>query len=215
MARSARRPEPRIAAQQTARRRSGGGGSARARRSAERRSAILAAALEEFAARGFAATRLDDVARRAGVAKGTIYLHFADKETLFQELIPTGAEPRGRRAGGISRRLRFRSGRLAPATGRGVRPRDFRNPPQGRDPAGHHRRAALSQARGVLLPRGHCARHGSNARPCCGGRWSAARGPSTKRWYGFRSFLAAPGLGGAGCGAACSIGSGRADAAPC
>jgi Bacterial regulatory proteins, tetR family len=39
----------------------------------ERRQAILDAALDEFAARGFAATRLDDVARKAGVAKGTIY----------------------------------------------------------------------------------------------------------------------------------------------
>src|SRR5665213_4554440 len=66
---------------------------ARARKSAERRAAILAAALDEFAARGFAATRLDDVAQRAGVAKGTIYLHFADKETLFQELIRTALVP--------------------------------------------------------------------------------------------------------------------------
>src|SRR5450830_421209 len=56
-------------------------------RSAGRRDAILAAALEEFSARGFEATRLDDVAKRAGVAKGTIYLHFRDKESLFQELI--------------------------------------------------------------------------------------------------------------------------------
>src|SRR6202030_440194 len=53
----------------------------------DRREAILAAALEEFSARGFAATRLDDVARRAGVAKGTIYLYFKDKEALFQELV--------------------------------------------------------------------------------------------------------------------------------
>ena len=52
----------------------------------ERRAAILSAALDEFAARGFAA-RLDDVAGRAGVAKGTIYLYFADKESLFQELV--------------------------------------------------------------------------------------------------------------------------------
>jgi AcrR family transcriptional regulator len=59
----------------------------RAQKSAARREAILAAALDEFSARGFAATRLDDVAKRAGVAKGTIYLYFADKETLFQELI--------------------------------------------------------------------------------------------------------------------------------
>jgi AcrR family transcriptional regulator len=65
----------------------------RARRSAERRDAILAAALDEFSAGGFAATRLDDVARRAGVAKGTIYLHFADKETLFQELIRMELSP--------------------------------------------------------------------------------------------------------------------------
>lgn len=56
-------------------------------RSAERRDAILAAALDEFSSRGFEAARLDDVARRAGVAKGTIYLYFRDKESLFQELI--------------------------------------------------------------------------------------------------------------------------------
>ena len=56
-------------------------------RSAERRDAILAAALEEFATNGFAGTRLDDIAKRANVAKGTIYLYFADKETLFQELL--------------------------------------------------------------------------------------------------------------------------------
>jgi AcrR family transcriptional regulator len=59
----------------------------RAQKSAARREAILSAALDEFSAQGFAATRLDDVARRAGVAKGTIYLHFRDKEALFQELI--------------------------------------------------------------------------------------------------------------------------------
>src|SRR2546430_1506823 len=65
----------------------------RAARQAERRESILAAALEEFSASGFAATRLDDVARRAGVAKGTIYLHFRDKESLFQELVRTMLSP--------------------------------------------------------------------------------------------------------------------------
>jgi AcrR family transcriptional regulator len=59
----------------------------RKERSAARRDAILSAALEEFSARGFESTRLDDVAKRAGVAKGTIYLYFRDKESLFQELI--------------------------------------------------------------------------------------------------------------------------------
>ncbi len=59
----------------------------REEKSAARREAILAAALDEFSARGFAAARLDDVAKRAGVAKGTIYLHFRDKEALFQEIV--------------------------------------------------------------------------------------------------------------------------------
>ncbi|MDI1345647.1 MAG: TetR/AcrR family transcriptional regulator [Pseudolabrys sp.] len=59
----------------------------RAERGVARRDAILAAALDEFSARGFEATRLDDVARRAGIAKGTIYLYFRDKDTLFQELV--------------------------------------------------------------------------------------------------------------------------------
>src|SRR5499426_620109 len=65
----------------------------RAERQAQRREAILAAALDEFSTGGFAATRLDDVARRAGVAKGTIYLYFRDKERLFQELVRTMLSP--------------------------------------------------------------------------------------------------------------------------
>ena len=69
---------------------------ARKRRSATpeaRRADILAAALEEFTARGFEAARLDDVAKRAGVAKGTIYLYFADKEALFQDLVRSMVHP--------------------------------------------------------------------------------------------------------------------------
>jgi AcrR family transcriptional regulator len=68
-------------------------GKGRNARSAARRDAILAAALEEFSDRGFEATRLDDVAKRAGVAKGTIYLYFRDKESLFQELIRSMLTP--------------------------------------------------------------------------------------------------------------------------
>src|SRR5258706_12716710 len=56
----------------------------RADKSALRRDAIVAAALEEFSARGFAAARLEGVAQRAGVGKGTIYLHFRGKQALFQ-----------------------------------------------------------------------------------------------------------------------------------
>jgi AcrR family transcriptional regulator len=62
-------------------------------RQSERREAILAAALEEFSTAGFAATRLDDVAKRAGIAKGTIYLYFRDKESLFQELVRAMLSP--------------------------------------------------------------------------------------------------------------------------
>src|SRR4051812_5525337 len=65
----------------------------RTERAAERRAAIIEAALDEFTARGFAATRLDDIAKRAGVAKGTIYLHFKDKESMFEELIRTALVP--------------------------------------------------------------------------------------------------------------------------
>ncbi|HVY56494.1 MAG TPA: TetR/AcrR family transcriptional regulator [Xanthobacteraceae bacterium] len=69
------------------------GKGSRLEKAAARRKAILAAALAEFSVKGFAATRLDDVAKRAGVAKGTIYLHFRDKEALFQELVRTMLVP--------------------------------------------------------------------------------------------------------------------------
>jgi AcrR family transcriptional regulator len=75
--------------------------SKRAAKAAERRAAIVAAGLQEFVARGYAATRLDDVAKRAGVAKGTIYLHFKDKEALFQELIRSALVPVVSRVGNL------------------------------------------------------------------------------------------------------------------
>jgi AcrR family transcriptional regulator len=60
---------------------------------ARRKEAILAAALTVFAERGYEAARLDDVAARAGVAKGTLYLYFKDKETLFEELLRGSVAP--------------------------------------------------------------------------------------------------------------------------
>ncbi|MGD0695502.1 MAG: TetR/AcrR family transcriptional regulator [Terriglobia bacterium] len=53
----------------------------------QRQAQILRAAFEEFAAHGYAATRLDDVAKRAGIAKGTIYLYFRDKQQLFRAAV--------------------------------------------------------------------------------------------------------------------------------
>jgi len=49
--------------------------------------AILEAAFEIFAENGFARARLDDVAQRAGVAKGTLYLYFDSKEELFKKVV--------------------------------------------------------------------------------------------------------------------------------
>lgn len=67
--------------------------SRRAERAADRRQAIIESAFETFIEQGYAATRLDDVAKRAGVAKGTIYLHFKDKQALFEELVRSAIVP--------------------------------------------------------------------------------------------------------------------------
>ena len=53
----------------------------------QRRQQILNAAFEEFASNGYAATRLDDVAKRAEIAKGTIFLHFENKRVLFRAVL--------------------------------------------------------------------------------------------------------------------------------
>ena len=57
------------------------------RRKDERPAELLAAALEVFVEKGFAATKLADVARRAGVTKGTVYLYFDSKEALFKAVV--------------------------------------------------------------------------------------------------------------------------------
>ena len=57
------------------------------RRKDARPEEIVAAALDVFVERGFAAAKLEDVARRAGVTKGTIYLYFENKEALFKAVV--------------------------------------------------------------------------------------------------------------------------------
>jgi AcrR family transcriptional regulator len=56
------------------------------RRKDARPAEILDAALAVFAQKGFAATKLDDIAAKAGITKGTIYLYFDSKQTLFEAL---------------------------------------------------------------------------------------------------------------------------------
>lgn len=58
-----------------------------ARRKQARPGELLAAALELFVEKGYAATRVDEVARRAGVSKGTLFLYFASKEELFKAVV--------------------------------------------------------------------------------------------------------------------------------
>lgn len=65
----------------------------RRRRKEARPAELLAAALDLFVERGFSATKLDDVAARAGVSKGTLYLYFASKEELFKAVIQQGILP--------------------------------------------------------------------------------------------------------------------------
>lgn len=63
------------------------------RRKEARPQELLAAALDLFVERGFAATRLDDVAARAGVSKGTLYLYFTNKEELFKAVVRENVLP--------------------------------------------------------------------------------------------------------------------------
>ena len=63
------------------------------RRAEDRPREICAAALEVFAEKGFATAKLDEIARRAGVSKGTLYLYFKDKEQLFRAVVRDAIVP--------------------------------------------------------------------------------------------------------------------------
>jgi AcrR family transcriptional regulator len=65
----------------------------RQRRKEARPGELTSAALQLFVEKGFAATRLDDVAARAGVSKGTLYLYFDSKEALFKAVIEEAMLP--------------------------------------------------------------------------------------------------------------------------
>ena len=70
----------------------------RRRRKDARPAELVAAALDCFAERGFAATKLDDIAAKAGVAKGTVYLYFPSKEELFKAVVRESLLPNIARA---------------------------------------------------------------------------------------------------------------------
>lgn len=66
---------------------------AQKRRKQFRPAELTAAALDLFVEHGYAATRLDDVASRAGVSKGTLYLYFESKAALFKAVVEEGIVP--------------------------------------------------------------------------------------------------------------------------
>ena len=72
------------------------------RRKEARPGEILQAALETFVERGFAAARLEEVARRAGVTRGTMYLYFPSKQALFEAVVRRSVIPGIERAEQIS-----------------------------------------------------------------------------------------------------------------
>ena len=63
------------------------------RRKAERPAEIVAAAMQVFAEKGFAAAKLDEIAARAGVSKGAVYLYFETKEDIFRAVIAQAVAP--------------------------------------------------------------------------------------------------------------------------
>lgn len=63
------------------------------RRKAERPEEIVSAAMAVFAEKGFAAARLDEIARRAGVSKGAVYLYFETKEDIFRAVVERAISP--------------------------------------------------------------------------------------------------------------------------
>jgi AcrR family transcriptional regulator len=63
------------------------------RRAEDRPREICTAALDVFAEKGFAAARLEEIARQAGVSKGTLYLYFKDKEDLFRAVVRDTVAP--------------------------------------------------------------------------------------------------------------------------
>ena len=65
----------------------------RGHRRKDREVAIIAAAMDEFCAAGLTNARLDDIAARAGVAKGTLYLYFENKEELFKAAVRSRIQP--------------------------------------------------------------------------------------------------------------------------
>ena len=157
------RPRPAKARPPAKRKRSAG------RRRDERLQDILDAALDVFSEAGFTQARLEDVAARAGVAKGTLYLYVSSKQDLFERLVRTGiggpieamAAPLLALDAPIEQKLRPPSPSCAPRCWHAA---------QGHHPPLHHRGRALPRDRRILPSRGAGPRPRASARPRRGRR---------------------------------------------
>jgi len=107
-----RRATPSTPHRAPARPRGVGGAPRWRRRKASRPSEILDAALETFVERGYAGTRIEEIADRAGVSKGTMYLYFRNKESLFHAVVTHSMVPIVERGEEIARDHRGTSGEL-------------------------------------------------------------------------------------------------------
>ena len=122
----------------------------RRRRKEARPAELLEAALTLFVEKGFAATRSEEVAKAAGVSKGTLYLYFPSKEELLKAVIQhflgteieTGIQEAAAADGPTAEVMEQLAGHLVDA--------HLRRPGVGRLQAGDHRGAQLSRDRRVL-----------------------------------------------------------------
>lgn len=73
------------------------------RRAEARPDELLDAALDEFIAKGFDSARVEDIAKRAGLSKGALYLYFKSKEELLRALIEREISPVFARVGDMAR----------------------------------------------------------------------------------------------------------------
>ena len=99
-----------------------------------------------FAEHGYEAARLDDVAARAGVAKGTLYLYFKDKEALFEALVRSAVSPMLEHMGAGRGRARHAGRRRRSSLLRHVREGGARHRAQAAAAPHHGRGPALSRA---------------------------------------------------------------------
>ncbi len=153
---------------------------------AARKQAILDAALTVFAERGFEAARLDDVATRAGVAKGTLYLYFKDKEALFEELLRGAVSPILEGVTALSEAPDMPFAQVARYALRVLRARGARHRPQAFAAPRPHRGTALSTHRRSALPQRGVA-HAAADPEDRGARCRPAASLRTTRWRAFRN----------------------------